>query len=253
MDKMIHKNEFKLRALLTNDCNLNCECCLNDFQYKPEPGQEEFLGFKDFRDVLRDYSDICFTKGYKKQVYFSGGEPTINPQFSRMLDYTKRYYPDVRTVVCTNGINNHILRANNFQIDEIHLGVNKQNYHQIPYIISGLYNVSIQCVYSASYRSLTLLEIDKLRELDVPLKVFPDFFDDAIFREIAYTALEGFDDVSLRFTGSQINRGPGCKDCTRDCITLKGVWLFPDGGMSPCPQYRMSYTVDECEIFHRAK
>ena len=42
--------------------------------------------------------------------------------------------------------------------------------------------------------------------------------------------------VSFRHTGIQINRGIGCSGCHSKCITLKAAWVFPDGGVTPCPQ-----------------
>ncbi|MFW6272886.1 MAG: hypothetical protein ACOC2U_03805 [bacterium] len=43
IDKQIHANEFKLRILVTNDCNKSCKFCLNDFQPKPLPRNEKYI------------------------------------------------------------------------------------------------------------------------------------------------------------------------------------------------------------------
>lgn len=32
------------------------------------------------------------------------------------------------------------------------------------------------------------------------------------------------------------NRGKLCEGCTKDCVTLKALWTFPDNTCSPCPQ-----------------
>ncbi len=52
--------------------------------------------------------------------------------------------------------------------------------------------------------------------------------------------------IKARYTGIQQNRGIGCTGCTNKCITLKALWLFPNGRTSTCPQL-------EAHAFPKAK
>lgn len=94
-------------------CNFNCiycECGLNDnFVQK-----EALPTFEDYKQAI--YSCLSDRKLKNKKIdhiTFSGnGEPTLHPDFDRIIDYTismrNLYYSDTKIAVLTNSTNLHI-------------------------------------------------------------------------------------------------------------------------------------------------
>ena len=70
----------KIRVLVTNKCNYRCPFCHNEGQSMD--GQRDLLPFKmfkDFIDIIRDEP--------LSELNFSGGEPFINPEIVKMIQY----------------------------------------------------------------------------------------------------------------------------------------------------------------------
>jgi len=251
MDKHIHKYDFKFRSLLTNGCNYNCGFCLNDFQARTPV---EYLDFNVFYSKIIEYITLSNIYRFEKQVYFSGGEPTTHPNFKEFLNI-KRDFPDIKLILCTNGnfpdtLNNYL---NEF-VDEVHLSAYPWNFNILKEKANKLKNCKIQCVHSNEGNYVTEGFLKELYKLNVPIKIFSNFFDKDYTK---YNQLQkycgsvyGRNGVSFRFTGIQENRGIGCFDCSKKCVTLKGAWLFPDGVLTPCPQDKIPSSVIDCYSFH---
>ena len=77
---------------------------------------------------------------------------------------------------------------------------------------------------------------------DVPIKLFVDVFANGKEKqEIEASILKVIENnpdftIKTRFVGVQENRGKLCEGCEKKCITLKALWVFPNGTVSPCPQ-----------------
>ena len=100
INKQIHAHELKLRLLMTDGCNQKCSFCLNDFQSKPSNGKMKFLDSSVAKKVIWQYAD-SFKGKYPLQVYFSGGEPTLHPHLTEIMEYAKSL--DCRVTLNTNG------------------------------------------------------------------------------------------------------------------------------------------------------
>ena len=61
INKLIHRDEIKLRILMTDCCNKNCSFCLNDFQIKPID-KPLFLDTNIAKDAIRTYVKIFSCK-----------------------------------------------------------------------------------------------------------------------------------------------------------------------------------------------
>jgi len=225
-NKMIHSNEFRLRVLLTNACNKNCDFCLNDFQKKTP---EEYANTFDLIDCIRAYGQFMKSINEKSIITFSGGEPGLHPNLETILPMAK-YHCDVVKVV-TNGT---ALRDyyDSF-VDMWHVGVTEKLNK-----VLNFKNILVQIVVR---KEMNIKELNNLvgfyRNHDIPVKLFVDFFEKD--RENLYEKIEQVKqiyDVETRFTGKQINRGAACQGCEKDCVTLKALWYFPDGTSSTCPQ-----------------
>lgn len=71
----------KLRVLVTNRCNYRCPFCHNEGQSSEHTSQDmEFGHFKMLIDALKD--EII------SEITFSGGEPFLNKDLIRMIQYT---------------------------------------------------------------------------------------------------------------------------------------------------------------------
>jgi len=53
-DKQIHKDDFRLRLLVTDGCNKNCHHCLNDFQTRPTD-RIKFLDPTVAKEIIKEY------------------------------------------------------------------------------------------------------------------------------------------------------------------------------------------------------
>ena len=261
INKQIHRDEIKLRILLTNKCNQNCGFCLNDFQ----PKGESFL-YEDRALQAMTFYSLYFTGKVPLQVYFSGGEPTLHNCLPTFLQYAKRL--GCRTTLNTNGIG-LVPKIYDIRdtIDCLHVGVYRidQELGAAVALLKG----DIQSVYSKRFPHVTPDFIDYYTELGkhyfntpTPIKIFKDIYEENDYEDFARRMLEMFPhaNLSFRHTGIQENRGEGCYGCDKKCVTLKAAWVFPDGGVSPCPQlykaqkmYPMSPNdwLDAYSIVHR--
>jgi len=226
IDKNIHKNEFRLRVLCTNTCNKRCSFCLNDFQ--PKNQEEQFLSEDIAIKAIDSYLGV---PNKKPVVTFSGGEPGLWSSLLKCAEFSKRNGACVK--VCTNG-----LALNN----ELDAHVNNWHIHvteifELPSWVSKQ-KVVIQFVVC---NGTTIEEMLRVAEYykDCQIKFFVNFYEPdktSLYGKIeAVQKLLGCS-VATRFTGVQVNRGSLCLGCVKDCITLKGAWVFPDGSISTCPQ-----------------
>jgi|TARA_B100001971_G_C18240150_1_gene570217 cyclic pyranopterin phosphate synthase len=71
-----------LRVLTTNACNYKCVFCHNEGQDKFVGSNFEFLKFDDFKIIIESLSDSGL-----KEVQFSGGEPFMNPDTIKMIEW----------------------------------------------------------------------------------------------------------------------------------------------------------------------
>lgn len=71
-----------LRVLTTNACNYKCVFCHNEGQEKFVGTNSEFLKFDDFKTIVEALEDSGL-----KEVQFSGGEPFMNPETIKMIEW----------------------------------------------------------------------------------------------------------------------------------------------------------------------
>ncbi len=239
-DKMIHKDEFRLRILLTNECNKDCSFCLNDFQPK-EP--VDYISILEVVDCLRAYgSFMSFTKE-KSVVTFSGGEPGLHPSLKWILKVAKYYCETVKVV--TNGL---ALRPELVPfVDVWHVGVTNKNPEVVDFL-RYTENIVVQIVVRDDSTIIPLVDlISFYRKEGITVKLFIDFtsnFKTRIEEKIKYLMEFFHSGICTRFTGKQINRGVGCRDCEQECVTLKALWVFPNGESSTCPQRAYRFNSD---------
>ena len=71
-----------LRVLTTNACNYKCVFCHNEGQDKFINSNSQFLKFEDFKIIIQSLEDTEL-----KEVQFSGGEPFMNPETLKMIQW----------------------------------------------------------------------------------------------------------------------------------------------------------------------
>lgn len=234
-DKNTHRDEFRLRILMTDGCNKNCSFCLNDFQPKPK-GKPRFLELNDARKAITAYCDFMHQKGMQPIITFSGGEPGIHPRIHDILPIARKHGAFVK--VATNGTALYLTQLKDF-VDCWHVSVTRLNFELVEFLDANLdYNVQIQLVLY--YNAPAVLDLYGKRGLTI--KLWGNFFHTPEQKEEDRKTIENlakqFPEYKIisRFTGKQENRGEGCKGCTIPCVTLKALWVFPDGTVSTCPQ-----------------
>lgn len=97
-------SRLRLRFTLTPQCNLWCTFCSNEGSTYSEKGENKFANISDV--IL--LSDLLIKSTPLRSIDFSGGEPTIHPDFTskdfKLLKWTKKH-EDVRFSIHSNGIN----------------------------------------------------------------------------------------------------------------------------------------------------
>ncbi|MDR3048492.1 MAG: radical SAM protein [Elusimicrobiota bacterium] len=85
-------------AHLTEHCNLNCVYC-NHFSPLAKP---EYLDLEKYeKDLIRLKT---LTKGILKDIHLLGGEPLLHPKVNDFMTVSRRYFPNSKITVVTNGI-----------------------------------------------------------------------------------------------------------------------------------------------------
>lgn len=243
-DKTIHRDEFRLRILMTDGCNKNCSFCLNDFQAKPED-KPTFVDASIAKNAIIAYCELMEEVGMQPVITFSGGEPGIHPNVYEIVEYAKRSGAFVKLV--TNGTALYLTPLKDF-VDCWHVSVTKKNEGLMEFLETNPgYNVQIQHVLVHDSKRRIILRgpyelVEFYGSRGLPIKLWVNFFDSEEEKKHSRGIIEGlaglFPDYEIksRFTGKQENRGEACKGCKLECVTLKALWVFPDGSASTCPQ-----------------
>jgi len=253
-DKSMHRDEFRLRVLVTDSCNKDCSFCLNDFQSKPGHDGPRFIDLRLTAAAINAYCTLSTELQYKPVVTFSGGEPGLHVHLPDMVKTAKQW--GARVIVVTNGkaLVFPLLGA----VDSWHVGVT----HAEEFVLKAVQEHALDLIVQFVVQDSTSL--DELKsivhcygERGIPVKLFVDMFScdkTAIQNKIQTVAgLFPSFDVRSRFTGIQQNRGAGCAGCNRECVTLKALWVFPDGSASTCPQGQLpGLTGDWDSVVRRA-
>lgn len=90
----IHHIEFHL----VEHCNLKCKYC-SHFSSVAEP---EFLDLEKFKKDIKRLADV--TKSSIEEIFILGGEPLLHPQINVFLKDTRKYFPNSKLVLLTNGL-----------------------------------------------------------------------------------------------------------------------------------------------------
>jgi uncharacterized radical SAM superfamily Fe-S cluster-containing enzyme len=86
---------------IVNSCNLACPTCFAD---SPVGVRGENLDFVPFDEVVRRIEGVIALKGGIEILQLSGGEPTLHPEFFRLIEWI-RIHPKIDyLVINTNGL-----------------------------------------------------------------------------------------------------------------------------------------------------
>lgn len=89
--------QMRLYINITNKCNVFCPFCC---QYS-SPQRDCYMSFKTFQSIIDEHE--------KFEVQFEGGEPTIHPEFVKMVSYCLNHKECGRVVIQSNGIERALL------------------------------------------------------------------------------------------------------------------------------------------------
>lgn len=85
---------------LTNFCNRSCELC----SCHSDPTKKTFLSYNQFISILQSEGE------YEAQL--EGGEPTIHPEFNKMVEYLVNDPLCKKIILCTNAVTIPIMKNN---------------------------------------------------------------------------------------------------------------------------------------------
>lgn len=111
-------------------CNLSCPCCNNANQVRTRPRPFR-MDFQVFQLLLSQLSE----RGYSvEEIEYCGqGEPLMHPLFPNFVDQARRYFPNIRQRLITNGNFDYQRTIQGRYIDEIYVscdGVFQESYEK---------------------------------------------------------------------------------------------------------------------------
>ena len=97
IQNQINQNAMRLEVLTCEHCNLKCRYCAR-YSCIAKPRFYELEQFK--QDIL----DLKKTNIKIASLTFSGGEPLMNPNLIKMIEFARSQLHDTSLVILTNGI-----------------------------------------------------------------------------------------------------------------------------------------------------
>lgn len=79
------KFPFAIEIELTRRCNWNCKFCYNVWKHSDKPSQYFDLPFDSYKKIIDEAAENGCT-----MIRLSGGEPTLHPDFYKIIDYTSK-------------------------------------------------------------------------------------------------------------------------------------------------------------------
>jgi uncharacterized radical SAM superfamily Fe-S cluster-containing enzyme len=86
---------------IVDSCNLSCPACFAD---SPLGAREEKLKYHSFENITARIEGVLDRKGKIEILQFSGGEPTIHPEFFRLVEWVRNNPRIDYLLVNTNGV-----------------------------------------------------------------------------------------------------------------------------------------------------
>lgn len=87
-----------IQVLTTGHCNMNCNACSHFSSLCREPVYYPFASYQ--KDIARIHTLGLQVKSFS----FMGGEPLLNTELDKFLDYTATLFPESGLVVASNGL-----------------------------------------------------------------------------------------------------------------------------------------------------
>lgn len=86
-----------------NKCNNNCPMCTNPDDFKDVSGDFSFSNIKKRIIAYKSGEKSFLIDNAGKKFYLTGGEPTMNPDFIKIVNFIKEFLPDHEVTLLTNG------------------------------------------------------------------------------------------------------------------------------------------------------
>lgn len=83
-----------------NKCNNNCLMCTNPLDFRPNDRSDAYSSDKVFSRIKKWSEENKFSK---ENINLTGGEPTLHPHFLDLLAKIRKFYPENRIVLISNG------------------------------------------------------------------------------------------------------------------------------------------------------
>ncbi|WDV45519.1 radical SAM protein [Clostridiaceae bacterium M8S5] len=182
--------------MINSECNLRCTYCfVNDFNYN----KGNNITLENFKIAV----DFITADNNNEHIGIIGGEPTLHPQFDKILDYLADNEKVEKVIIFTNGIlidkfwdkiahpkmkilvncnNEDIIGRKNYSklVANLKKAVSLKNLKEKIALGINLYKPDMDCTYI--FELINMLKIDKLR-LSV---VVPNFKLDEEFDALQY-------------------------------------------------------------------
>ena len=96
-EKKLFESGMRLYINITNRCNVSCPFCC---QYS-HPQRKSYMPFELFQRIIDEHKNF--------EVQFEGGEPTIHPDFNKMVSYCLNHQECNKVIIQSNGIERRLL------------------------------------------------------------------------------------------------------------------------------------------------
>ncbi|RLB64886.1 MAG: hypothetical protein DRI90_03520 [Deltaproteobacteria bacterium] len=196
-DQLAQRVITKLQVEPSLACNLHCRCCTNREQRKTrsKPHQMPLATYERTLQSLQD-------EGYSLEniEYCGQGEPLTHPKFHEFVALGRRWFPEARQRLITNGNFDYRATTRGVPLDEIYVscdGVRQQSYEQ--YRQNGKVDQALQFMSDAA------ATVDSRQQSVVWKYILFEFNDSADeLREAQLTAARlGIDTLLFTVTSSE--------------------------------------------------
>ena len=146
---------------IVDSCNLKCPTCFADSL----PGIGPTLDYVPIEEIKTRVQDVIDRKGSIEILQFSGGEPTLHPQFFELVEWSNANPGIDYLLINTNGVR---LATDNAFLEQLELVVN-YGHMQVYLQFDGTREEGQQTLRGTDLRDLKQKAVERCNQIGLPL------------------------------------------------------------------------------------
>jgi radical SAM protein with 4Fe4S-binding SPASM domain len=237
---------------ITDNCNLNCSYCYRNSKFCSSHSNE--MDFDKFKDCINK-----FKKTNLLEIGITGGEPTLNKDFIKIMKYALKELENVELI--TNGTNYKIIKelikiTPKNDLNKLNISVSLHNWtEKINEIKSGKHYINKFILELRKLRPLRIILTDinfnsiKSKEIEKLLKKLNVKKVDYSFISPIGRAKDKVNEEEYILKSNKINRNKKPSLNKLNCsLILKHSCISPSGNIRPCALFPISFKIGNTKM-----